>query len=146
METLINGSAEILRRSGEAIDEKGFDIRFKGTKNGIAINNVVPIGEVKRGLHGPAGTGILRNDATRVGVVDEEGEVDGNEQALPLLIVHGEVDEAANVARNALETLVGVASEKNGAGIAGAGDATLLQLQQVLVLCRKWSRAQLAEL
>ncbi len=66
-------------------------------------------------------------------VVCEEREVDGNQKALPLLVVHEEAAQLAGIARDAAEALACVAFEEDGAGVAGAGDAALVEFQQMLV-------------
>src|SRR5581483_3101444 len=111
-EALIDGRAVIARLVTNAIHQQRFDVGFKLRQHRIARYHGVPVLEVERRLHRSSGAGILRNHPPGCAAVDEICHVDGDQQALPFLIVHGEVVEPGCVPRDTLVALACVAIEE----------------------------------
>src|SRR5262249_22823239 len=73
-------------------------------------------------------------------------EVNGNQQALPKVVVQHKVVQPVYIARNAAIVLTRIAAEQNRTRVAGAGDAALIKFEQVLMVRSERSGAQLAQL
>lgn len=130
---VVNRGAVIARRIGDTIDQQGFDVGFELLQTGVTVGDGLPVFEIERRFHGSSGAGILCDHTSGSAAVNEESEIDGDQQAFPLVIIDGEIVQPVNVARNAAVALPGVSGEENRAGITGASDLMFIQLEQVLM-------------
>src|SRR5579885_571311 len=128
----------------QAVYQQRFHIRFEFRQARIVRYQPVPDFRRRRGLRYSRGTGIQRDDFSRLRAMKEKRQPYRNPQTLPLRIARAEVGPELDTLRNLAEPGARSAAEQNHARVTRAQQLPFGRVQQMLMLRSERRAAQVA--
>src|SRR5262249_12536619 len=120
LETLVDADTVIIAGVADAVHKQCLDVWFQRRQLRVVGDQRLPALQGEQRLGSPRGTGIESDYAVLSGSEGEKGQIDRDEQRVPLRVGHPKVFEQLKLTRHAPVRTFCLMAEQDRAGFAAA--------------------------